>query len=324
MNTKLNVVFLTDYCIIEIPIETNSKIQYEIYGDSGYNLFGKFEGNLINVKKHILSIPYNNSETLFYKIYINTKIYTSFIKIKLLDDIENIQLNIKKVETFNEKIPNNLYVKGLYDKNIEYLLAGGSSLDSLMQLEEEDCDIDDIEDDIEDEADEEDDIEDDIEDEADEDDDDEDDDEDDDDEDDDDDDEDDEDDEEDEIEIEDPDMEDPDMENPKRGSMEQLVVIPTLPAPPALLPVQFVQPSFKNLLFSYKTNTGFEQKNDKIVINTSKINTSEINTSEINTSEINTSKINNQRTELEQSNYNGLSSNLEYKTKNKTKNKNKI
>ena len=307
MNTKLNVVFLTDYCIIEIPIETNSKIQYEIYGDSGYNLFGKFEGNLINVKKHILSIPYNNSETLFYKIYINTKIYTSFIKIKLLDDIENIQLNIKKVETFNEKIPNNLYVKGLYDKNIEYLLAGGSSLDSLMQLEEEDCDIDDIEDDIEDEADEEDDNEDDIEDEADEDEDE------DEDEDDDDDEDDDEENEEDEIEIEDPDMEDPDMENPKRGSMEQLVVIPTLPAPPALLPVQFVQPSFKNLLFSYKTNTGFEQKNDKKVINTSKINTS---------------KINNPRTELEQSNYNGLSSNLEYKTKtktkNKTKNKNKI
>ena len=198
----------------------------------------------------------------------------------------------------------------MYDKNIEYLLAGGSSLDSLMQLEEEDCDIDDIEDDIEDEADEEDDNEDDIEDEADEDEDE------DEDEDDDDDEDDDEENEEDEIEIEDPDMEDPDMENPKRGSMEQLVVIPTLPAPPALLPVQFVQPSFKNLLFSYKTNTGFEQKNDKKVINTSKINTSKINTS----------KINNPRTELEQSNYNGLSSNLEYKTKtkNKTKNKNKI
>ena len=56
MNTKLNVVFLTDYCIIEIPIETNSKIQYEIYGDSGYNLFGKFEGNLINVKISNFSI----------------------------------------------------------------------------------------------------------------------------------------------------------------------------------------------------------------------------------------------------------------------------
>jgi len=132
MNTKLNVIFLTEFCIIEIPTNPKSNVTYEIYGNSGYKLYGSLNGDLLNTCKHILSIPYNKSETLFYKIHIDDKVYTSFIDIKLQDDIENISLNIKKIETFNEKIPNQLFVKGLYDKNIQYLLSGDSTLDELL------------------------------------------------------------------------------------------------------------------------------------------------------------------------------------------------
>ena len=104
MNNKLDVKLEKEYCIIKIPTNSESSIEYEIYGTSGYKLFGNFNGELINTNIHILCIPYNKSDTLFYKIKINDKIFTSFIKIKLADDIENIRLNIKKIESFNKEL----------------------------------------------------------------------------------------------------------------------------------------------------------------------------------------------------------------------------
>ena len=140
MNSKLNVNFHTDFCIIEVPTKPTSVVNYEIYGTSGYKLFGNLKGELTNTRKHLISVPYSKSDTLFYKIKADDKIYTSFIKIELQDDIENISLDIKKIETFNEKIPNQLFVKGLYDKNVQYLLSGGSSLDDLLSTLENDKD----------------------------------------------------------------------------------------------------------------------------------------------------------------------------------------
>ena len=87
MNSPLTVTYFTNYCQIEVPInDKHTTVQYEIYGDSGYKLFGNITGELVFTNKQYIIIPDSNSESIFYKITVDDKKYTSFIKMNLMVD----------------------------------------------------------------------------------------------------------------------------------------------------------------------------------------------------------------------------------------------